>query len=221
VWQGPLALGSGGTLQNSQCTVSGSGSSATGSGNNLTVSLALGFKSSFAGAKNTYMQVAGTGGDSGWQQKGTWTVLASLLPTAVSVSPASGSSSSSTFVFTYSDPSGYSSIATAQILFSSGFSTPGSCFLYFNRAANTLYLTNDAATAWQTPVTLGTSATLENSQCSVNAASSSSSGSGNTLTLSLKISFRAAFSGAKNVYTLVANGAGNSGWQQRGTWTVP
>jgi large repetitive protein len=137
------------------------------------------------------------------------------------VRPASGVGSSQKFAFTFSDPSGYASIQSAQILISSSFSTPGSCFLYFNRANNALYLTNDAANAWQSPITLGTTGTLQNSQCTISTGASSASGSGTTLTLNLSVTFKAAFSGAKNLYMEVANSAGDSGWQQRGTWTVP
>jgi hypothetical protein len=64
-------LGQSGTLQNSQCAVNAASSSVSGSGNNLTVNLALSFQASFTGTKNIYMD-AYDGPDSGWQLKGSW-----------------------------------------------------------------------------------------------------------------------------------------------------
>jgi len=61
-------------VQNSQCVLNGTGSSAVGSGNNLTVNLALAFKPGFAGAKVVNLYAQDNGGlGSGFQQKGTWT----------------------------------------------------------------------------------------------------------------------------------------------------
>jgi hypothetical protein len=73
-WQGPIPIGVPGTLENSQCTVNAGGSSATASGNSLTVSLALSFTSAFAGAKNIYSEVENSTVDAGWAQLGSWTV---------------------------------------------------------------------------------------------------------------------------------------------------
>jgi hypothetical protein len=90
--------------------------------------------------------------------------------------------------------------------------------LFYSQQGNTLYLTNDAATAWQSPVTLGQNGTLQNSQCSVNPLASSASGSGSNLTLTLALTFKPSFAGAKQIYMEVYDGAGDSGWQQRGAW---
>jgi len=220
-WQTPVTLGQSGTLQNSQCSVNPLSSSASGSGNNLTVTLILTFQAAFGGTKNIYMEVYDGTGDSGWQQRGSWAVPSSGPPAAVSVTPASGSGSSQTFGFAFSDPAGYSTIVSAQLLINNPMTTSGGCYLLYYRPNNAIYLTNDAGTAWQTPVTLGQSGTLQNSQCSVNTLSSSASGSGNNLTVNLALTFKAGFSGTKNIYMEVYDGTGDSGWQQRGTWTTP
>jgi hypothetical protein len=74
-WIGPSLLGSGAALQNSQCTVNAAGSSAFGSGSNLTLNLALGFTSPFSGDKNIYaITYDNESLTSNWQQAGTWTV---------------------------------------------------------------------------------------------------------------------------------------------------
>jgi hypothetical protein len=73
-WQGPLTIGSAGTLENSQCSVNAGASSVSASGNTLTLNLAISFAAGFAGAKNLYMEVQNATQDSGWSAYGTWTV---------------------------------------------------------------------------------------------------------------------------------------------------
>jgi hypothetical protein len=73
-WLGPITAGVAGTVQNSQCTVSGATSSVVASGNTLTVNLGLTFQSGFAGAKTVYGNAISAGGlTSGWTTLGTWT----------------------------------------------------------------------------------------------------------------------------------------------------
>jgi hypothetical protein len=91
--------------------------------------------------------------------------------------------------------------------------------LYYSRATNVLNLLNDAGTAW-TSMTVGAAGTLQNSQCSVDLSQTTGTPSGNNLTLSLPVTFKPAYAGAKQVWMFAAGGAGSSGWQQRGSWTV-
>ncbi len=220
-WLPAMTPGTGTVVQNSQCSVDPAKSSATGSGNNLTLTVALTFQSTFTGARNIYMDAYDSAGDSGWQQRGTWTIPTSGAPTAVSVTPSSGSGSTQTFTFVFSDPNGYTAIRTAQMIVNSSLNGSWGCYLIYTRSTNTLNLTNDAATAWQTAVTVGQTGTLQNNQCIVNSASSSVSGSGNLLTLNVSLTFKPGFTGNKNIYMEVYDGTADSGWQQRGTWTTP
>ena len=68
--------GGGGTIQNSQCSVSRRGSSAVLSGNTLTLTLNITFKAAFMG--NRILYAAGRdnsgGNNTDWQALGTWTV---------------------------------------------------------------------------------------------------------------------------------------------------
>jgi hypothetical protein len=81
---------------------------------------------------------------------------------------------------------------------------------------------NDAGNAWLGPVSLGSSATVQNSQCSINAAGSSASGTGNNLSVDLAITFKSGFHGSKRIYAFAQDASGlASGWQQSGAWTVP
>jgi hypothetical protein len=228
VWM-PGRLGSGATLQNSLCAVNVGGSSATVSGNSLTLNLAMTFKAAYAGAKNIYMFAQNAGGvNTGWQTRGTWTVpgtpaAGAPAVTADSATPNSGSGASQTFALRSSDTRGAANLQTAWVWFNETFASvsSNSCMLYYDRAAATLYLLNDSASVWM-PGRLGSSGTLQNSRCSVRLGSSSVTASGNTLTLNLAMTFRSAFAGQKNIYMWTQNASGiNSGWQTRGTWMVP
>jgi hypothetical protein len=140
----------------------------------------------------------------------------------VSVTPSSGSGISQTFSFVYSDPNGYTDLSWMQMLINSNLTGLAACYPHYDRPSNSMMLLNDAATGWLGSVTLGTANTLQNSQCSVNAQISSASGAGNNLTVNLAIVFNTGFSGAKNIYMqAVDTGGMQTGWQQRGTWTVP
>ena len=68
-------LASGGTLQNSYCSIALGSSSVSASGSVLTLNLAVTFRSPFSGAKNIMMFANGTDGlSSGWQNNGSWIV---------------------------------------------------------------------------------------------------------------------------------------------------
>src|SRR6185503_13638288 len=70
-------VGTGGMLQNSQCSIPLGTVTALASGNTLTLSLPMTFAARFSGLKNIFMYAANAGGiNSGWQALGTWTVPA-------------------------------------------------------------------------------------------------------------------------------------------------
>jgi hypothetical protein len=71
----PMLLSSGGTLQNSQCTINTAASSVSASGNTLTLNLAIAFSQSFAGNQLFYLAARNNStGNSGWQAVGSVTV---------------------------------------------------------------------------------------------------------------------------------------------------
>ena len=223
-WGVAAYLGDSVTLQNSHCTVQAATTSTSGSGNDLTLNLAVTFTSAFIGAKQVYMRAWDAGGlDSGFLQVGTWTVPGTdTAPQAVSASTSSGSGSSQMFNFVTSYANGYTGITWAQVIFGSNTTGVNACWVYFEPASNRIWLNNDAGTSWGTPAFLGASGTLQNSQCTILTAGSSFTGSGNTLTLTLSVVFPHAFAGTKNTYVQVWDGNWlGSGWQTLGTWTVP
>ena len=216
-WIGPIVVGSG-ALENSQCVVSGGGSAASGSGANLTLNVAVSFKTVYQGGKNVYMQTQdNTGLATGWQQRGTWTVNGA--PAMISVSPSSGSGATQTFRFTFSNPGGYAGLSYVYLLFNLATTTGNACYLYYNQPSNYLALANDTGNSFNSSVTPGVSGTAQNSQCIVYGAVSAVNGAGDILTLDLAISFKGTFTGTKNIYMSGYN-AQYTFWQLRGAWTV-
>ncbi|MGI8990259.1 MAG: beta-propeller fold lactonase family protein [Bryobacteraceae bacterium] len=232
---GPIAAGAAGTLSSSQCTVDGSGSSASGAGNTLTINLAVSFNANYAGPKNSYLlAIDGSGLASGWQARGSWTVSAggtpnpqppppsSGNPTADIVSPNAGTGTSQTFQLAGSDRNGFADLRFLEFVVNQDTRGKATCWIDYNRPKNLIYLLNDSGSDFLGPITLGVPGTLSNSECTVDGGGSSVSGSGNTLNLSLALSFSAQYTGLKNSYLLAISQSGlDSGWQNRGSWIVP
>jgi hypothetical protein len=207
-----------GSQVNGQCTLSGAGSSVTSSGATLTLNLALTFQSAFGGARNIYLQAVAPSGTVAWQQKGTWTVPATVQ--AASVTPSAGSGTTQTFSFQFTDTAGSADLTSVSALVSSALTPVGSCEVDYYRASNTLHLLTDSGGQPSSGLTPG-SGSQQNSQCFLNGVGSSVATSGATLTLNLALTFQTAYGGVKNVYMDAADALGTSGWQQKGTWTVP
>jgi hypothetical protein len=220
-WQGPLTVGAAGTLQNSQCTLDAGGSSVSSSGSVLTLNLALSFELTYSGAKNIFMEVQTATKDSGWSNLGTWTVSSSGPPEPVSVTPSSGSGSSQVFSFRFTDPKGYADMDSVQVFINTQLDALGGCQLQYLRGQDGnfgIYLYNDQGSIVG-PYVLGSSSTVENSQCSLSLAGSSASGSGVNLTLNLALSFAPSFAGQKLIFMEAQNGL-FAQFVQMGTWTV-
>jgi hypothetical protein len=216
--------GSVGTLQNSQCTIQLATTTLTGTGNTLTLNLAVTFNAAFAGAKNIYMYAnRGSGANSGWQTRGTWTVSAGVVVTSDSVTPSSGSGATQTFALQYSDTAGLSDLASTWVWFNATFAptAANSCLAYYQPATQTLFLLNDAGTAWLSS-TIPNAGTLQNSACTIHLNNTFVFGNGNTFTLNLAVSFSSSYGGGKMIHMYAdGNSGANSGWQTLGTWTVP
>jgi hypothetical protein len=225
-WLGPMAPGGSASLSNSQCILSGSGSSVSAMGTTLTVTLAVTFSSSFAGNYNIYMEtVTQEGSSTGLLARGTWTVPATPnwfagTPAAVSVSPLSGSGMSQTFTFTFSDTGGAGDLHLQFILFNSALATANSCLPLYD--GSNLYLMSDSTTGWAGPMALGSSSSIANSQCTVSGSGSSVTLSGNTLTLTLAVTFSSSYAGAKTIYMQTTTQEGlDTSMQPRGSWIIP
>ncbi len=226
----PIALPSSGTLQNSQCTIDAAGSSVVGNGNTLTLTLAVTFKSGFAGNQVFYMAARSNSQNSGWQAMGTWTVPGAPTtgPAVGGVNPARSSALSQIYSLSFSDTNGFADLAVVNVLINNFLDGIGACYVAFAPTGPTsgyLYLVDDAGDggyANGSPIALPSSSTLQNSQCTIDAAGSSVFATGNILTLNLVITFNQGFAGNQVLYLAARNNStGNSGWQAVGSVTVP
>src|SRR5208282_4649908 len=129
----------------------------------------------------------------------------------------SGSGASQTFAFAFSDSAGAADITAAQIGINTAVNGTGACWMYFAAGTQMIYLANDAGAFATAGLALGSSGTLQNSQCTINVNTSSVSLSGNTLTLNLVLSFAPGFAGTKNVYMYVQNATQSAGFTKEGT----
>ena len=196
------------------------------SGNTLTLNVPMTFLAGFAGAKNIYMSANDVSeATTGWQQRGAWTVPGAVtVAQAISVTPSSGSGASQAFTLQYSDSAGATTLQQVWVVFQRDASQlqppiPASCTTTWR--SNQINLMNDAGTL-SSEAMPGTATTLQNSQCSLNVAAATVAVSGNALTWNLPLTFQPGFAGPKNTYMYATDTAGsNSGWQQRGAWTVP
>jgi len=208
-----------GTLSNSQCGISGSGTSVMTSGNNLTLNLAVTASSIYTGKHAIFMQAEDTSSaKTGWVGKGTWTPAANQPPTVVSVTPSSASGFSNTFALAYSDPNGASDLGLVAVNFSSAVNAPNSCTVLYAPATNLLYLLNDAGTG-SSSITPG-SGTLSNSQCTISGSGTTVARSGDTLTLNLGVTASSTYTGTQSIFMFAEdNSSVNTGAVNAGTWT--
>jgi hypothetical protein len=230
--QGPLIVNSNGTFTGNvatpQCTLSGTGSSITGSGNTLTMNLNMTFSGSFNGNQTIFMDAIDKSGlTSDWQNRGSWTVNSILPPTSDSVTPSSGSGSSQSFTFHYSSSNGAGYITNADAMFNTSLGGSNACLALYDKPSSAVYLYTDipgngASGALTVAADGSMSGSLSNPQCTLTGAGSSVTGSGNTLTMILNMSFTTSFSGTKTIFMYASDAGGmESGWVSRGTWTVP
>ena len=214
----PVTPGSNTVASNGQCTLNGTNTTVVIGVTSITVTVDLTFNANWFGAKNVYLLASETTSNSGFVIVGGWTVTGGS-PTADSVSPASGSGTSPNFTFTVSDSSSQQNITGMSMLLAAGPPNvvANACYLIYNRTTATIGLYNDAATILTTKP-IGSSANLFNTQCAVGYTVMTTAG--NSVAFAINIVFLN-FSGAKTIYLQANEPNSNSGWVQRGSWTVP
>ena len=219
-----LGLPGSGQINNAQCTISGSGNSVTGSGNNLTLTLAIRFSTTFTGNKVFYLSARDAGfNNSGWQALGTWAVPGSTMPgpQVGGVSPARSNTFSQTYTFTFADSNGWQDISVTNILINGGLDGRHACYLAFlpsSPTSGSVLLVDDTGDAGGpfSDMVLPGSGTVNNSRCTIVGAGSSVSGSGNTLILTLAMTFDASFAGNQIFYLATRSNTANSNLAGRG-----
>ena len=212
--------GGGGTGSNSQCSISATSVSVGHSGNNLTLTVAVSFKSSFTGLKHVYVRaIDNSGTDSKWSGRGTWSGAANQAPTAISAAPASGTANPHTFTFTYADPNGWNDLASVYALLNGSLSTANGCYMYYVPAVNVLYLRADNGVSSLPGLTPGGSGTAANSRCSIAASGISVSHLDTNLIVTVAIDFLGTFTGAEHMYLrAIDNLNADSHFVAEGVW---
>lgn len=214
--------------ENSQCTINGAGSSVSGAGKVLTITLSITFSSSFSGNRVIYT-AAQDSTSSGWLALGTWSVPGSTVsgPGVGAMKPARSITSSDTYTFTFSDTNGWADLHILDVLINGDINAARGCYFAFVPSGATsgqIYLVDDAGQAGgpYSALTLPGSGAAQNSQCTISGTGASVSGNGNALTLTLPITFNESFAGER-IFYLAALGSnnGNSGWQAAGSVNVP
>jgi hypothetical protein len=222
---GSVMLGDSSTISNGQCAVGLT--SANGSGNKLTVTLAITFTTAFAGNKIVYLAARDSAqNNSGWLPLGLWQVPGApqtSTTAVVGMAPASGIGVGPTgYTFTFSDTRGFADLGVQNILVNTALDGRNACYLAYSRMLNWLYLVNDKGDALLQGSSMASSGSVSNSQCTVSWGASAVTPNGNNLVLALNIGFVPGF--GPNVISYLAardvSEANNSGWQAMGTWTV-
>jgi hypothetical protein len=236
-YQAYVTPGQATSISNTQCTLSGAGSSVQKAGNVLTMTVSLQFSLAFAGAgsgpaKNVYakpVNASGQAPSAGTMLMGTWTVpqAASGPPAPVSVSPSSGKGLSQSFTLVVSDSAGAADLATVHLIVTGPQVLANACWLTYQASSGSFALVSDPASSYVGYISPGQAASLSNSQCTLNGVGSSVQTSGTLMTVTYNVTFKPAFasvgSGAtKTLYAYPVNAAGKSpsSLVQMGTWTL-
>jgi len=221
-----LVLNGLGSTGNTQCAVLGSGSTAQGSGNILTLTLNMLFSSTFAGSKVVYMAARDATANSGWQTMGVRTVPggAPSFPSPDGMTPSAGTASSTMLTLTYEDATSASNLQTMWALVNTSLDGRSACYIAYYAPANQLLLIPDNGSVLETlGMVLTGKNSVANSQCSISAAGSSVVQNGSKTVLNLKVAFSPSFAGSKVAWmaTQTMGGAQTSSWQSLGTWSIP
>ena len=205
-------------LQNSQCVVGTSTITPSGFSQILTFNIV--FKAGFGGTRNIYMYGASGAANTGWVQRGAYSVTAGGAPMANSVVPGSGSGPGQRFSFTVSDPGGSSYINGVAILFAPTFSNINACQLVYDRTANRVSLGYENPLNGAAPLVPGSNSIVSNNQCTLYGANTTVVIGTTSLVVTVDLTFAASWFGPKNMYLLASEGSVNSGWVTVGVWNV-
>ena len=187
------------TVSNSQCTVLGTSSSITISGDTVTANIFVTFTASFSGAKQIFMSAENrnqAGGTNFQTEVGTYDVTASV--SSVFISPSSGSGSDQTFTTIYSDPTSHIQSVGLNIKSSrNNTSAANACKLRYDPYTSNIFLINDAGTTYGSPIIAGSGTSLSNSQCTVYGVGTSATTFGTYVIVYFRVSFFPGFIGEK------------------------
>ncbi|MBL8239297.1 MAG: hypothetical protein JNM66_17865 [Bryobacterales bacterium] len=221
---GPATPGAAGSIQNSQCTVYGTGSSVSASGTDLTLNIRIGLIGSFAAtSQKMYVWIVDNGqAGTGWIQTSSWNLITPYTPSLLSSSPAVVNASPQTFSFTGRDQNGAADIDRLYFLVNTTPTTAmNGCHGFYHRATNSLFLYNDALTVAMGPLPAGSAGTLANSQCTIYGTGSGQvSAVGTDLAVNIRIALNGAFAADdKTMFVWITDNSGlGTGWVATSQW---
>lgn len=226
-WLGGFTPGSINIIENSYAKLDCSKTTVSISGNTLTLKWAVTFKSTFTGAKNTYLTDVDDLGVY-WAQTGTWLVVVNSPPNASTITPTSGTSQPNqqvVFTATYTDPDGWQNLFDARFLINTAINGSYCFYARYDQNTNKLYLCKDndlnEATRWLGGFTPGSTNIIENSYAKLDCSKTAVSGSGTTLTIKWAATFKSTFTGVKNTYLMAKDDLGSYYyWTQKGDFCI-
>lgn len=222
--------------ENSSCTLISEGINSLwwpgGDGEHWEIQVGIGFKAPWAsGTKYIQMWARDNTGreTAAWENAGTWgfpsnstiPAIDSVTPTAASMAPAQS------FFITATDASGRADIDSFQFVIGNTptFPSPNTCHFFYFRGSNYGVLLDDDPTQWAGfSEIVGWGYDLNNSQCTVKLGQGLSSKGDSAVTngffVQPRIEIKVPFRGARKIWALVADNAGNnSGYQFYGDYT--
>lgn len=136
------------------------------------------------------------------------------------ISPVSGTGTSMTRTFVFTDADGADDIGVVNVLVNFYLDGRNSCYVAYDSVGNVIYLVqNDGGTLQG--LALPSAGTLSNTQCSIPAGSITAIKSGNTLRLIMTINFLGSYGGTRVVFAAARDrNGGNSGWLPVGQQTI-
>lgn len=225
-WLGGFQPGQAGAIiENASCRIDCSRTTVSGSSDRLTVGWWVEPKAALVGKEpQAWMYTADLAGLSdGWDLMGSFKIDASDLNLRLSPSRATlPAGVPVTVTAAYRTPNGIASVSGAYLLINTEQSPRGGLYLWYDGAANKLYLRDDAGTAWLGGVTPGTQGVLRNSFAEVLCGESSAEVVAGELILRFRVSFSDAACGRplKGWMYIATNDGLTDGWDQRAALTV-
>jgi hypothetical protein len=238
-WGTPLTPGSSAASSNGQCTLSAAGASAmianpTASSSQLDLVLPLTFFSSFNGERKVFLLAVNETQNlnSGWEQKGTWSIgPPPAQPGVVLLTPRAGSGSTRSFTATFSHSGGANEHYLGYILFlptpnAVNYTATGACLIEYNRISKGMRLIDDAGTGWIGPlegIPLGTpGAVLENSRCRVSVQHATATVHTTSMVVTVQPEFKQSMGLLLATFLQAFDVSGNyTGMTQFGNWVIP
>lgn len=226
-WLGGFAPGSANTIENSRVKVLCEQTAVNGAGNSLTVNWRLQIKPAMLGRKcSVYVYAADRSGlNTGFEKKGE--VLFDQAPVNDALDPhgvnALAAGMTTILRAKYADADGCEDIRGAYLVVNTALSSFRGISLYYDVAANKLYLRDDLNTAWLGGFEPGQAgAVMQNGYCKVDCGATTVDRSGDTLQVNWSIEPKAStHARAMKAWMYVADASGvTDGWDEMAAFTI-